>query len=152
MQRHPLGMSIGLVVLVFGLSIAAPGCARKRRPEDYTPAATLAQTALQEVLEAWQNQRPVRKQLGEHLPTIEPVDRYRSPGQILRSYKILGEVSGSAGRTFEVELELDRPSQRRHDRYVVIGIEPLWVYHQSDYEMMCHWEHPMEPGKIKTAP
>jgi hypothetical protein len=71
------------------------------------------------------------------------VDQHRRPGQTLENFTILGEVSGDGGRWFEVELHLDEPPQKVQVRYVVVGIDPLWIFRQVDYEMLSHWDHPM---------
>ncbi len=138
-------------MVIVAVSVAAHGCANKRRIEDYTPPSNQARAVLDEVLAAWAEKRPVSRTEPNGDRRLEAVDRYRLPGQQLDDYEIYGEVTGSGGRWYEVRLQLSNPTEQRECRYVVVGIDPLWVYHELDYEMLSHWEHPME-AKIKTAP
>jgi hypothetical protein len=132
------------------IGVAALGCSSKRKIEDYTPSPAQARAALEEVLEAWKQGRAVKPidESGER--RLEAVDRYRLPGQRLDDYEIYGEVTGSGGRWFGVRLQHSNPTGQRECRYVVVGIDPLWVYQELDYQMLSHWDHPME-AKIKTA-
>jgi hypothetical protein len=34
---------------------------------------------------------------------------------------------------------------------VVIGIDPLWVFRHEDYDLLLHWEHPMEPVSVEPS-
>ncbi len=36
-------------------------------------------------------------------------------------------------------------------RFLVVGIDPILVFRQEDYELISHWEHKMDPGDEKTA-
>ena len=36
-------------------------------------------------------------------------------------------------------------------RFVVFGIDPLWVFRQEDYEMFAHWEHLMDGPEAPAA-
>ena len=49
-----------------------------------------------------------------------------------------------------VRLVLAGPAEERRERYVVVGLDPVWVFAYPDYEMLMHWDHPM-PAK-KEAP
>ena len=42
---------------------------------------------------------------------------------------------------FTVQLALDAPPAEVRVRYYVIGIDPVWVVRQEDYDMLTHWEH-----------
>jgi hypothetical protein len=52
-----------------------------------------------------------------------------------------------------VRLHLDNPAAEERAKFVVFGIDPLWVYRQEDYEMLIHMDM-MGAGKTapKTAP
>jgi len=73
------------------------------------------------------------------------VDTGRQEGQILRSFQILGETSlRGEGRCYVVGLTLDNPAAEQRARFVVVGIDPIWVFRKEDYDKLAHWEHPME--------
>jgi hypothetical protein len=123
------------------------GCGGSNRAARYVPNESVARQALTTALTAWQQQGGTSLRL-DGKTVIEVVDRYRRPGQTLSNFNVLGEVSGDGGRWFEVELQLANPTQTEQVRYVVVGIDPLWVFRQSDYEMLGHWDHPM-PAKSR---
>jgi hypothetical protein len=136
-------MAIMLTAVVAMLDLS--GCGRSNRAERYVPDKDVASQALSEAMTAWKNGGGKSLSLDDET-AVEVVDKHRRPGQSLKGFKILGEVSGIGGRSFEVELQLENPSQTEHVRYVVVGINPLWVFRQEDYELLSHWDHPM-PGK-----
>jgi hypothetical protein len=110
--------------------------------ERYTPAPDRAREALTAVLEAWQAGRSDASLPGT---TIRIADSQRSSGQgpRLRSYAILGELPADSGRRFQVKLQLENRAGEQKVQYVVVGIDPLWVIRQEDYDMLTHWDHPM---------
>lgn len=130
------------------------GCGNSRSYDRYIPAPETARKTLQAALTAWQNGQPPGK-VESVSPPGQVVDRHRRPGQRLRSYEILGEVPGSGPRCFAVRLLLDNPREEQKVRYFILGVDPLWVIRQEDYDMTAHWEHPMhEEGgtESKAAP
>jgi hypothetical protein len=150
-MRPPLLRQFSLFVAALLLA-NLPGCGSSNNLARYTPQADVGEQALRDALTAWQNGQPTPIAVADK-PRIEVVDAYRRPGQTLKEFRILGEVAGSGGRWYEVQLNLDGPAQVEQVRYVVIGINPLWVFRQADYEMLSHWDHPMpsQPA-AKTAP
>jgi hypothetical protein len=116
------------------------GC---RRPsnDDYIPAPNLAREALAAALEAWQQDEAVPTQTNR--PKIEFIDTERASKRSLKSYEIIGEIPTKYGRRFEVKLLLNDALQPVTVQYVIIGIDPLWVFSQQDYDMVTHWDHPM---------
>ncbi len=116
------------------------GCARKAL--DYTPSLAVAESAVRSGLETWKSGQPPGEVAGTS-PVIHVTDAGRKPGQVLDDFQILGEVRGSAGRTIAVTLHLSNPSEVIKTRYIVVGIDPLWVFRQEDYELLMHWDHHM---------
>lgn len=129
-----------LLTLVAVAGIA--GCNQtKSGYERYVPSVAQAQEALDAVLAAWQRGEtagPLR--LASAPVTIEVADSTRRPGQRLVDYELLGEISGEGPRTFAVRLKLDNPIREREVRYYLVGIDPLWVFRQEDYEALIHWD------------
>jgi hypothetical protein len=127
-------------------SFILPGTSACSRPqsagyERYVPDAAKAQEALDQVLSAWKNGEAAGPLKSESGPiTIQVADTTRRPGQRLVDYEILGEVSGEGPRTFVVRLNLDNPAADREARYYLVGIDPLWVFRQEDYDALIHWE------------
>ena len=64
-------------------------------------------------------------------------------------FKIIGEVAGPRPRTYAVRLQFAEAPTERTVKYLVVGVDPLWVFHERDYELISHWEHPMhEPEPV----
>lgn len=104
----------------------------------YVPAVDLARQAVEEVLVDWQAGRapaPIdRLSVGVHV-----VDKQRKQGQTLEAFEILGEAPSEAARCFAVRIKLSRPDAEEKVRFVVIGIDPLWVFRQEDFESLAQW-------------
>lgn len=125
------------------LAVAGLGCGRQPAPlERYVPSSELARSAVEAVLDDWKAGL-APGQIDRLSVGVIVVDNQRRSGQRLDDFEILGEVPGEAGRSLAVRLKLSRPEAEEKVRYVVIGIDPLWVYRHEDLEMLSHWEHPM---------
>jgi hypothetical protein len=127
------------------------GCAG--RPADrYVPSPDRARQALETALAAWQSGRPPGPVEGTS-PAVILVDSHRRPGQRLCGFAILGEVPGDGPRCFAVRLKLEDPPEEQRARFVLVGIDPLWVYRHEDYEMMAHWQcaQSEEPPRDKSG-
>jgi hypothetical protein len=126
------------------------GCDKPATPPDqFIPSSAIAHEALDATLRAWQSgAAPAPVDGGKR--SVQVADTHRTPGQSLASYKILGETAVDGGRRFVVRLELENPTGAEKARYLVVGIDPLWVFRQEDYDMIAHWDHPM-PAE-QTAP
>lgn len=109
------------------------GCSPGGKVEDFTPPADNARKALEAALNHWQAGNKPGTVPGTS-PTVEVVDAKWKAGQKITAYEILGEDSTGPGpRTFKVRvtLALGPPLEVR---YVVVGIDPLWVYRDEDFK------------------
>jgi hypothetical protein len=79
----------------------------------------------------------------ETTPAVHVTDTYRKPDESLVDYRILGEVPSDRKRCYAVELRF-APERAERTRFLVVGIEPLWVFRLEDAENLAHWEHNME--------
>lgn len=121
--------------------------------ERFVPSEEIARTTLDKALRAWQAGVPPGPLPGK--PVVELVDTVRHRGQRLRDFTILGETPGNSPRVFAVQLALDNPREETKTRYVVLGLDPLWVVRHEDFEMLARWEHCPEEkdaaGKASAA-
>jgi hypothetical protein len=124
------------------IAACASGCGNSSNAARFVPREDVAREALSLALTAWKQGGSDSLALDE-TTSIQVVDQHRRAGQALEDFRIIGEVAGDGGRWFEVELHLEKPAQREQVRYVVVGVNPLWVFRQYDYEMLSHWDHPM---------
>lgn len=121
------------------------GCARSAN-DQFTPTDDTATTCLEAVLGAWRDGQPA-DQLADRQPGIRVADTCRLPGQKLLAFEVLSRSRGSAaGWTFVVRLQFDNPLAEERARFVVVGVDPIWVFRKEDYDMLAHWEHPMDEG------
>jgi hypothetical protein len=125
------------------LCVAVFGCRGERSGFDrFIPAEEKAKTALEAALAAWQKGEPPGKIV---TPThaIQVADSQRRPGQRLREYQILGEAPADALCCYAVRLSLENPAQEQTVRFVVLGLDPIWVLRHEDYMMTLHWDMKM---------
>ncbi|MCE9529294.1 MAG: hypothetical protein K8R36_24870 [Planctomycetales bacterium] len=122
------------------LCAAVVGC-KTRTADDYRPSKELCRQALSAALDAWKlGESPGRI---EGTPAVQVGDTLRRPGQKLVSYEILGETAGDQGRQFAARVVFANPAAEEKINYIVIGIDPIWVFRQEEYDMVTHWEHKM---------
>jgi hypothetical protein len=127
------------------------GCARpsEAAKKSFIPAPELARAALEAALTDWQTGLPPGQI--DRLPVmVQVIDQRRKEGQELEEFEILGEAPGSAPRCFAVRLRLRHPEAEEKVRYVVVGIDPLWVFRQEDFDGLSHWDHAM-PGDPQSG-
>ena len=139
-----------LWTMLFGIVLS--GCGTGDRSSQFIPAPTVAEAAVKACMEAWKKGEPAGLVSGSHQPAIHVVDSHRKVGQPLSHYEVLGEVPGNAPRCFAVRAHLARPEKEERLRYIVVGIDPLWVFRQEDYDLLSHWEHPMEEQPAAEIP
>src|SRR5262245_12832736 len=129
---------------IIPLLLALSGCGSKNAVSSrFVPSPQTARKAIESALEAWQKGQPTGG-IANTTPKVQVVDENRPAGQRLARFEILGEVPGSGPRTFSVKLETENPAAVENTRYVVVGIDPLWVFRQFDYDKMAHWEMDMK--------
>ncbi len=130
-------------LLLLAIVVSSSGCGPKN--EDFIPPPNVAEQALVKVLDAWKAGLPAGE-IPNTKPLVFGTDTSRKPEQKLESYQILGETPGSAGRTFMVHLHLSNPAEELKLQYIVVGIDPLWVFREEDYQLLMHWDHYMPPA------
>jgi hypothetical protein len=140
MRRWRLCLAVGL--------LAVAGCRERPDLNRYVPGEPAARQALEAALEAWRAGQESAIRSGD--VRVQFVDRHRKPGQRLKRFTVLGETPGEAPRCFAVRLWLDGPAEEVRARYVVQGIDPLWVQRHEDFVLMLHWDHPM--NELDTRP
>jgi hypothetical protein len=115
------------------LLVASTGCSVGHSHSDYLPAEDKARQALETTLTAWQNGQKIGR-IDAVSPPIEPVDNKWQAGQKLQGYEILqAETPDEGPSRFLVRLTMKTPPGKQEVRYVVVGIDPLWVYREEDY-------------------
>lgn len=124
------------------------GCNSASDPARFVPATEAAHEALRQALEDWKAGHPAGPVPGTKAPAVHVVDAGRKPGQVLAGFRILGDTPGPTGKTFAVQLTLRNPDLEERARYVVVGVDPLWVFRQEDYDLLSHWDHHMPAAPV----
>lgn len=120
-------------LLVAGLVWLA-GCGAGTKVTDFTPPADNARKAVTAALDHWKAGKPPGTVAGTAAPAVEVIDSQWRGGQKLKGYEITGEApaQGQGPRTFTVRLTLEK-GPPVETQYMVIGIDPLWVYRKEDF-------------------
>ena len=131
MTRHLLRQ----LALILALAVAA-GCSRGGKVEDFTPAAAIARKALESALGHWQGGGQPGAVPGTS-PAVEVTDAKWKAGLKLKTYEITGEepLDGVGPRFFKVRLT-PTTGAAVETRYAVLGIDPLLVYRDEDYQKL----------------
>jgi hypothetical protein len=100
------------------------------------PPESRSRDALQLVLTAWKDGKTA-KQIGETKPVISAFDARWRAGDKLEDFQI-ESVQAEAGKPvwFNVSLKMKAPSKLVKAKYVVIGIDPIMVYREEDYNKL----------------
>ena len=116
--------------------LGALGCSKGGKIEDFTPPADNARKALDAALKHWQaGQKPGT--VPGTTPAVEVVDSKWQAGQSLKSFEVLGEDPGAAGAPRVFKVRLTPPTGAAVEtKYYVVGIDPLWVYRDEDYQKL----------------
>lgn len=132
------------------LSIAS-GCREKRDPNATPlPDADSAKKAIVATFETWKAGHTTGK-VEPTTPRILVNDSFRKPGQVVESYEILGTNREKRAVTFTVKVTLSNPEETQNIRFYLLGIDPVIVFRQEDYDLMSHWEHKMDPEPEEPA-
>jgi hypothetical protein len=130
-------------------SCAAPGCGQRNTTARYVPAPQQAEAAIKLAFDAWKQGAAAGPVAGS-MPAVHVTDSYRRPDERLVAYEILGEVPGDTPRCYAVSLQFDSAREEKA-RFVVVGVDPLWVFRLEDLQLLNHWEHRMEPESNAAA-
>lgn len=136
-----------LVVLFVTACVGCTGASQ--RNEDFVPSEDAARAALEAYLSAWKRGDKTQM-VPDTRPPVLVADELRATGRALSEFTILGAVPADAPRCFAVRLTLGNPREELRERYVVVGVDPIWVWRYDDYLMITHWEHTM-PADNKAA-
>jgi hypothetical protein len=139
----------GPILLALALtSCGLPGCGSGHG--QFAPAGDSARSAVETVLTAWRDGKPVDQLLAD--PPIRVVDSAWREGQKLESFQVLGEEAGDDGtRLVSVRLKPEKSKSEREAVYVVHGRNPMWVYLEDDYRRMLNMDdNPTKPRARTT--
>jgi hypothetical protein len=130
--RYPAAGLLGLAATFCALT----GCGSGRDDLDVLPSEDKARAALEKALTAWQSgEKPGKLQGDSH--AIEVVDKVWQDGGKLTSFEIVAPVDKPGPRWFSVRLTLKGARGPQQVSYAVLGLDPVWVYREEDYNKAC---------------
>jgi hypothetical protein len=124
------------IALILLLTLALAGCGTSS--SSYVPKGNDAQDALKLALDAWKNGQPADP--AGKLPsgaTVRAIDADWAAGHKLAGYEILQELPAGAEagpRKVNVKLTYQGGSAPVEATYFIVGIDPLQVFRDKDYE------------------
>lgn len=112
------------------------GCTRKSSA-DFTPSTNNARTALESALNSWKEGKSPGVVAGTSKPVVQIEDSEWKSGQRLSAYEIVGDEApvGIGPRVFSVRITTS-DEQKRDVKYMVVGIDPLLIYRDMDYDKL----------------
>lgn len=117
------------------LALAAVGCGREGKVEDFAPSVRNARTALESALTHWQG-GGAHGTVPNTKPAVEVLDSKWNAGQKLKSFEVLSADAPAGGpTTFRVRLTFAQGTPQEV-KYAVIGIDPLWVYSDDEFQKL----------------
>jgi hypothetical protein len=126
------------------------GCETPPAPIPIVPDEAKGRQAVEAMMATWKEGHQTGI-LESTSPRVQVVDTHRKPGQKLAGFEILSQSADSRVRTFSVRLALLEPEERPIVRFLVVGIDPVLIFRQEDYELLMHWEHKMDPSPEEKA-
>jgi hypothetical protein len=126
------------------------GCESSPGPIPIVPDTARGRQAIEAAMATWKAGHPTGI-VEPTSPRVQMVDTHRKPGQALLDYEILSDSADPRVRTFSLRLRLSDSEERPVVRFLVVGIDPILVFRQEDYELLMHWEHRMDTELEKTT-
>ena len=123
--------------LILLLVLTASGCGGGSAP---LVGDEQARQAVETCLNAWKAGKPPGPVTTEPI-AIEAIDSQWSAKRELADYTLGPAESGVGNYTFPVKLTLRNPPESLDTRYVVIGVGPIFVYRDEDYQRMTNMEN-----------
>ncbi len=127
------------------------GCEPTAAPVSIVPDSSRGRQAIEAAMTAWRAGHPTGT-IEPGSPRVQVIDTHREPGRTLVAYEILSDSADARVRTFTLRLGFSETEDRPIVRFLVVGIDPILVFRQEDYELLMHWEHRMDPEPENPAP
>lgn len=127
--------------LILGVGLLLPLGAGCGGDSAAAPSDDAARAALGAALSAWSQGAKPGEVSGTD-PKVTVHDTPWSQGQRLASFEILKEDEGAAvEKQFTVRLTLSKPERTEEARYHVLGVDPLMVFRDEDYQRNINMEN-----------
>ncbi|APW63740.1 hypothetical protein BSF38_05316 [Paludisphaera borealis] len=116
-----------------------------------SPSDEAARAALESALKTWRDGGKPGKLAGTD-PPVEVHDTPWSQGELLGAYEILKkEEAGATEKKFSVRLTLAKPERTEDVQYHVLGLSPVMVFRDQDYQRNINMEDGPKTSKSGGA-
>lgn len=118
----------------------------------FTPSTDVAKTSLETALTAWRDGKPCGPV--EAKPPVHVVDSVWQAGAKVESFTIGDEEDlGDGTKQFVVKLTMKEAKGARESevRYVVHGLEPVYVFREDDYKRVLNMDNNPEPPRARSG-
>ncbi len=106
-------------------------CCTGKTVESYKPTSVTARAGIETALSTWKS-GTAHGSITSVKPNLDVFDARWQAGAKLESFEILEEVTGKPEPHFKVKLKLvGKPEETTE--YLVVGIDPLLIFRQADY-------------------
>ena len=137
-RRSALGAA--LAILLVGSSCGGP---------NMNPQSDRARTALEASLNAWRDGKKPGNIEGTD-PPVQAIDNDWTNGRKLASFEILREEASESDKRFVVKLTYATPPAAAAESvYIVVGVSPIAVFREEDYNRTMNMDNNPTPTKKK---
>ena len=113
------------------------------------PSTDQARAALEAALNAWrEGKRPGNIEGTD--PPVQAVDNDWTNGRKLIAYEVLSEKPSESDKRFAVKLRYKAPAPEIEAVYVVLGVSPIAVFREEDYERTLNMDNNPTPRKKRS--
>jgi hypothetical protein len=124
--------------------LVAPSCGGP----GMNPPADRARAALEASLTAWRDGKKPGNIAGTD-PPVQAVDNDWTNGRKLADFEVLGEQPSGSDKRFTVRLTYRAPAAKAEAVYVVLGVSPIAVFREEDYERTLNMDNNPTPRKAR---
>ena len=126
--------------LALGAAFLIPWVGSSCGGPDMNPTVDRARTALEASLNAWRSGKKPGLVEGTN-PPVQVADNDWSLGRKLSAFEILREQPSESDKRFVVKLTYAAPASDTEAVYVVLGIDPIAVFREEDYERTLNMDN-----------
>jgi hypothetical protein len=117
----------------------------------FTPTKDVARSSLEAALSAWRDGQPTESVKAK--PPVRVADSVWQGGQQIESFQVGDEEDpGDGTKQFAVKLTMKKTREVKEVRYVVNGLDPVWVYNGDDYRHFLDMDNKPVSPPARSAP
>jgi len=112
------------------------------------PSADRARAALEASLNAWREGKRPGDLAGDD-PPVQVADNEWTNGRKLAAFEVLRGQPSESDKRFVVKLTYAAPAAVTEAVYVVLGVSPIVVFREEDYQRTMNMDNNLTPAKAR---